>query len=235
MTVRAIIPARSGSIRIPGKNLQKIAGVSLVRQSLIVANKTPLIDVTYLDTDSEEICNECKDLDVHILGLRPPHLSSSSTTTFDSLFHFLTKALKGLDESDTLVLLQPTCPFRTTTEITQAIELFEKNKKCYPVICVSEPFLSPKDFISLSYEGFISEFNLRGMDLKNKKIFYDTGSIYVTTLGLLRQHKGFVKSGKTLAIETNQINGFDIDTPLQLNIARLLVANGDAELQKFPK
>lgn len=235
MSIRAIIPARSGSERISGKNLEKIEGISLVRQSVLVALKSKYIDITYLDTDSEEICNECSDLEVEIPALRPAQFSTSLTSTFDSTMHFLTKTLKDVDKDDTIVLMQPTCPFRTTLEVEGAIELFESTRKQSPVICVSMPFISPKDLFSFSSDGIISDIDFGKISENESKIVFDTGSVYVTTLELLGKSKKFINSGRTLAIETSQIKGFDIDTPLQLTIARLLVASGDAVLQKFPQ
>jgi CMP-N-acetylneuraminic acid synthetase len=235
VTIRAIIPARFGSERIPKKNLEKISGISLVRQSALVASKSTIIDITYLDTDSEEIINECVDLDVQIPGIRPAELSSSLTSTFESTMYFLTETLSDVEEDDVLILLQPTCPFRTTLEIAKAIELFSQNQGSHPVICVSPPFAHPRDLFFFSNNGIVRSIFPVNPYPNDSRVVFDTGSVYVTSLRLLRENESFVSSGKTLAIETNQIYGFDIDTPLQLTIARLLVASGHARLQDFPE
>ena len=100
---------------------------------------------------------------------------------------------------------------------------------------MSPPFVSPKDLFYFSKRGIVNNIFSNDLGVDDSKVVFDTGSVYVTSLRLLRENKSFVRSGKTLAIETSQINGFDIDTPLQLTIARLLVASGHARLQDFPK
>ena len=51
----AIIPARSGSKRIPGKNIKKFAGKPLIAYAIEQAKNVSMVDRVIVDTDSPEI------------------------------------------------------------------------------------------------------------------------------------------------------------------------------------
>ena len=51
----ALIPARSGSERVAGKNLLPLAGHPLIAYSIAAAREAALFDAVIVSTDSEEI------------------------------------------------------------------------------------------------------------------------------------------------------------------------------------
>ena len=54
-TVLAVIPARVGSTRVPGKNLKPLGGRPLIDHTLIMSGCVPEIDLTVVSTDDAEI------------------------------------------------------------------------------------------------------------------------------------------------------------------------------------
>src|SRR6266508_4374869 len=51
----ALVPARSGSARVPGKNVRPLAGHPLIAYSIAAAHEAELFDTVVVSTDSEEI------------------------------------------------------------------------------------------------------------------------------------------------------------------------------------
>jgi 3-deoxy-D-manno-octulosonate cytidylyltransferase len=58
MTVAALIPARYGATRFPGKLMQSLGGISVIRRTFEAARDTGLFKQVIVATDSEEIENE---------------------------------------------------------------------------------------------------------------------------------------------------------------------------------
>ena len=98
-TVLAVIPARSGSKRCPGKNFMPYKGKTLVEWALEAASSSRYIDRIVISEDKD----------------RPPELSTDDATCEDVLrFHHANEYW--------CVLLQPTSPNRTTEDIDKTIE-----------------------------------------------------------------------------------------------------------------
>ena len=55
MKINAIIPARRGSKRLPGKNLMSFAGKPLIQWTIEQAKESLIFDEIYVYTNDEEI------------------------------------------------------------------------------------------------------------------------------------------------------------------------------------
>tara|TARA_A100001388_G_scaffold276521_1_gene264522 strand:- start:209 stop:934 length:726 start_codon:yes stop_codon:yes gene_type:complete len=128
----AIIPARSGSKGVKNKNILKIKSKTLIEISVLQAKKIKLIDEIIISSDSEEYVNYGRLAGANSLGLRPSELSNDKTKTIEVLKYLL----KSLPDAETILLLQPTAPIRSTHEIEKALKICTKEKKC--VISISE-------------------------------------------------------------------------------------------------
>jgi N-acylneuraminate cytidylyltransferase len=111
--VLALIPARSGSKRLPNKNILQLGGRPLVEIAVSSAKGSVYIDRIVVSSDSDEI--------IALSGAegikRPPELATDTATSAEVALH----ALQELPGYDYLVLLQPTSPFRTPQDINQCI------------------------------------------------------------------------------------------------------------------
>ena len=108
-TVLAVIPARSGSKRCPGKNFRKYKGKSLIGWALEAAKASRYIDTVKLSLDAD----------------RPPELCTDDATCEDVLRYHA-----GQHPHDWLVLLQPTSPNRTVEDIDRCIERAQLGHGC---------------------------------------------------------------------------------------------------------
>lgn len=134
----ALIPARGGSKRVPGKNLADCAGKPLIQWTLDAALGAGSVDRVLVSTDSEAIADIARSAGLEVPFLRPAALSGDDVPMIDVMQHALNWALEaeGLTVK-TLLLLQPTSPLRTATHIDEALALMAETA-ADTVVSVSE-------------------------------------------------------------------------------------------------
>ena len=108
-TVLAVIPARSGSKRAPGKNFRPYRGKTLIEWAQEAAAGSRYIDTVKLSLDAD----------------RPPELCTDEASCEDVLRYHA-----GQQPHDWLVLLQPTSPLRTAADIDACIERAQLGHGC---------------------------------------------------------------------------------------------------------
>lgn len=112
MRVLAVILARGGSTRIPGKNLAKLGGLALVKHAAFAARDASLITETVISTDDPNIAAEVEDLGIRWIK-RPEALSGADARIEDALRHALeTSETKAGEPFDYVVALQAAVPLR---------------------------------------------------------------------------------------------------------------------------
>lgn len=130
MNYTAIIPARSGSKRLPHKNIKHLGDKPLIAWTLeacILSNK---INEVILSTDSIDywnIANKCLDSSKLKLDLREPADASDTIKIFDYLKTRQKKIFE--DRTGAFILALPTVPLRRSHNIDEAIDLFETTGK----------------------------------------------------------------------------------------------------------
>lgn len=125
MSMVAIIPARSGSKGVPGKNINLLGGYPLIAYSIVAAKMTPGIDRVIVSTDSAEYAAIANKYGAETPFLRPAEISGDKSTDMDLFLH----SLKWLSENEKtvpefLMHLRPTTPLRDPNIMQNAIELF---------------------------------------------------------------------------------------------------------------
>lgn len=114
----AIVPVRSGSKGLPGKNTMPVAGMPLYLHAVTQGLRT--VGQVLLSTDIDEIGNAALPSGC-TLCLRPSGLAADNTPMDAVIEHLIEdRALTG----KTLVLLQATSPLRLDSDIQAALELF---------------------------------------------------------------------------------------------------------------
>jgi CMP-N,N'-diacetyllegionaminic acid synthase len=137
MSVTAFIPARSGSKRVPGKNVKLLAGKPLVIWTLEACVRAPSISRVIFSTDSEEYWNLARrhlGEDKLALDYRSPDEAGDKVKIFDYLRDARDKIFAAGDE--TFFMGLPTVPFRATRHIEEAIALHRSSGK--PVFSATE-------------------------------------------------------------------------------------------------
>ena len=156
--VLGLVPARSGSKGVPGKNLRPLAGSSLIEYAARAGRESGVLDRLVLSTDSIEIAATGRGAGLEVPFMRPPELAADDTPMLAVIRH----ALAALDASgwsaEVLVLLQPTSPLRTPRHVRDAVTMLGKTGADSVVTVVEVPrHLSP-DYVMRIEGGVLRPF-----------------------------------------------------------------------------
>ena len=179
--ILGLIPARSGSKGIPGKNTRLFNGKPLLAHAIAVAQQT--CDKVFVSTDDVNIGYLAAQFGSGVI-LRPKELATDETPMLPVVQH----ALKEMD-ADIVVLLQPTQPFRTVRHVKDALELLEETM-ADSVVCVVEvpQHFSPDYLVHLQGERlfpasypehgpiFLDDMVRRRQDCR--RTYYRDGTVY---------------------------------------------------------
>ncbi len=220
--ILAIITARGGSKRLPGKNILPLAGKPLIAWTIEAAQKSKYLDQIVVSSDDATILKISGDYGVETQK-RPQALASDSATSFDAVKHVIESTT---EKYEIIVLLQPTSPLRNETHIDEGLERFEA-KRADAVISVSEMEHSPLWANTLPEDGNMNNFiksefiNKRSQDLP--VYFRINGAIYICdTMKLLTQEK-FMLDDNIFAYQMPRENSVDIDVKIDFLFAETLL------------
>lgn len=117
--VLAVIPARGGSKGIPGKNMKRLGGLTLVGRAAQLAVSQSWIDQVIVSTDDAEIAAEVVRQGGEAPFLRPAELANDTATSDDMWRHAWQAAEDHYGRRfDVSILLEPTSPLRQPSDLT---------------------------------------------------------------------------------------------------------------------
>lgn len=124
----ALIPARSGSIRFPNKNIKILNGHPLIAYSIVAAIRSDIFDKVVVCTDSSEYANIAK-----IYGAEVPYLRNGKNAGSSSPdIGWVSEAFSFLEEKyssiDFFSILRPTNPCRSVDSIIKAHDILMSSK-----------------------------------------------------------------------------------------------------------
>ncbi|MFM2229283.1 MAG: N-acylneuraminate cytidylyltransferase [Bacteroidota bacterium] len=121
MNILAIIPARSGSKGVPGKNTKLLGGKPLLAYSIEQALACQLFSRVLLSTDSEQIATVGMQYGAEVPFIRPSELASDTASSIGVVQHALHFYRERGEVFDAVCLLQPTTPFRAPHLIADCV------------------------------------------------------------------------------------------------------------------
>ena len=147
-------------------------------------------------------------------NLRPKKLSNDESKTSDVCLHEVAKLNHKGHNIDTILLLQPTSPFRSLANIHKALNIFRKNK-LKSLLSVTKIEMNEKTILvkknNNKYGYFFSN---------RKKLFKINGNFYLISLSELTNKKNFF-SENTYLYETNTFREtIDIDNKEDFILAK---------------
>lgn len=205
-SVLGVIAARGGSKRVPRKNIRLVAGRPLIAWSIEQARASKYIDRLVLSTEDEEIAGVAREWGCETPFLRPASLASDDTPGADPVLH----ALGQLPGFDYVVLLQPTSPLRSVSDIDAAVEA---------CVTAGAPSCVSVTSARKSRHGlyFLESNQLRPAVSSgdDRQLFSLNGAVYVARSQWLLQHETFI-SPQTIAYVMPPERSLDIDTEADL-------------------
>lgn len=120
----ALIPARGGSERVPGKNVRPLGGHPLLAYSISAARESGVFDAIVVSTDSAEIAEAAERYGAEVPGLRPAEMASATSPDVEWVQHVIDVLAAEGREFELFSILRPTSPFRGAATIRRAYEQF---------------------------------------------------------------------------------------------------------------
>jgi CMP-N,N'-diacetyllegionaminic acid synthase len=225
MKILALVPARGGSKRLPGKNLKILGGIPLINWSINVAYGISEICDVLVSTDDPKIADVSTKAGALVPWLRPRELSTDESSSVDVAIHALDWYESTQGFVDGILLLQPTSPFRNAVTVENGLSLFEKSN-FKPVIGVTPSHPHPMWTLKLQ-DGYLVPF-IKTSELKtgNQELpttFTINGTFYLTSPSDLRKTKSFLGGQAVPLILPSSKETLDIDTEWDFNLARIIL------------
>ena len=222
--VLAIIPARGGSKRLPGKNILPLAGKPLIAWTIESAINSGLFDKVIVNTDDNEIAKVALEYGAEIPFLRPKELAEDTSSSIDVLVHTIQWYKANNIEFTHVALLQPTSPLRTSKDIVNAWDLMVKTQT-ESVISVCEVEHPIQWTYNLDTRGIMSSIfednDKRSQDYK--KNYRLNGAIYIANIDLLLEHRKVLTSDNSVGYLMSREASVDIDKQLDFKFAEFIV------------
>lgn len=207
----AIITARGGSKRIPGKNIREFCGKPILAYSIEAAIKSGIFDEVMVSTDSEEISEVAKKYGAHVPFLRSEEASGDYATTQLVLTEVLAKYHEIGRDFDCMVCIYPTAPFITPQKLKNAVEILKANSCTMVVPVVKFSFQPQRAYVinngMLEFKWKQYAF-ARSQDLE--PFYHDAGQFYVYDIKNYL-HCDRVASERVMPYELPAIDVQDID------------------------
>lgn len=218
-----VIPARGGSKGIPGKNIKKLGGKPLIHYTVEAAREILDDRDILVSTDSEEIRNEVLKTGLDVPFLRPASLSTDEAPTYEVLLHALNYMESKGSYHDTLILLQPTSPFRTAKHIKEALSLYRNDFEM--LVSVKETSANPYYVLrEENEEGFLVPSKTGNFTRRQDcpKVWEINGAIYIIDVKALKR-KNYSHFTRIKKYEMDDVSSHDIDTGFDWLIAETIV------------
>jgi CMP-N,N'-diacetyllegionaminic acid synthase len=227
-----LIPARAGSKGIPGKNIKLLGGKPLIQYTVETARAIATDDNICISTDDLSIVNVLKALGYNVPFVRPAHLASDLSGSYEVILHALEFYEKQGRTFEKLILLQPTSPFRTAKQVTEALALYTPSIEM--VVSVKETRANPYYLLmEENADGWLEKvksatFNRR----QDVPVVYElNGAIYVINVEKLNRQP--ISSFRFIRkYVMDELCSLDIDTPIDWVLAEALL---EKDVQKWLK
>lgn len=225
--ILAVIPARGGSKGIPRKNIVKINDRPLIDYTIQAALQVSRINHVIVSTEDEEIASISRGLGVEVPFMRPNHLAvdqaQSAPVVIDALYRM--EEINNI-KYDAVLMLQPTSPLRTSKHIEKALDLFFSQECDSVVSVVSVGGTHPFRMKRLVDDRLVNYIDQGFWDMRPRQelppVYIRNGSIYLIERDVLI-NKGQMIGEKCLGMVMGDKESINIDTPLDLKLAELLL------------
>ncbi len=230
----AVVPARGGSKGIPRKNIRLLAGKPVLGYAVEAGLAAHLVDRVVCSTDDPEIAEVARSCGAEVPFLRPSELAQDDTEDWPVFVH----ALRWLEEHegwipDVVVNLRPTSPLRRVEHVDRAIELLiETGADSVKSVSLARQHPHKMWLLAEASSGpmrpFLdTAFRLeRGPDVPRAElepVYWQNGIVDVTRRSVILE-QGVMIGANVAGLVTDPSDAVDLDTPLDLALAELLLA-----------
>lgn len=225
LDLMVLIPAKAASTRLSRKNMRELGGKPLIGWAIDAAKDASVSNHIFVSTEDSEIAEYSRSLGVESL-VRPNKLAVDPAGVVDVALHAIAECEARGDFFKTLIILLPTCPFRTAYDIQAALQLFKANNGKF-LMSVSEYSHTPFSAMDLDDNSILTPFFAAYIGRKSQsmpKAYRANGAIHVLDIPAFQKEKSYYAQpliGYVMPPERS----VDIDTYNDLLYAEFLIKN----------
>ena len=236
-TIIALIPARSGSSRIPYKNIKEFFGFSLLAYTIFQAKQAGIFSRIIVSSDSKAYLDIAEKYGAQTIR-RPFPISDVLSTDFEWIEHVMSHLKKYYEVPDCFAILRPTNPFRMPETIQRAWKRFISDQPCDSIraitLCKQHPDkmwrLTPDKndreyMIPLSGDIATCNSPYQGLDT----IYAQTGALEIAWTSNILEHKN-VSGELVRPFFMPEYESFDINLPEDWMMAEEIYKRGLAKM-----
>lgn len=221
MSCIAVIPARGGSKRIPGKNYKLFLGIPILERVINQALKSNLFDRIIVSTDDEHIAEIALKAGADVPFLRPAIIADDHTSTIDVMRHAINHMMK-ISANDPICCLYPTSVFVNTEVLKNGLSIIRTGFYDYVISSVEYDHPIQRSFTL--QEGRLNDLSEKYLQTRTqdlKRFYHDAGQFYWgRAQSWLSNDRIIGQNSHAIVFSGNEVH--DIDTPEDWVIAELL-------------
>ena len=217
----AIIPARGGSKRIPGKNIKLFHGKPIIQYSIDAAIQAKIFNEVMVSTDDEEIADISRSLGAEVPFLRSEKTADDFSGLSDALLEVLKVYSQRNKYFDYTCCILPTAPFLNPGRLVDAFLLLTESK--FDSVIAIKQFTYPVQRALIMENNQVKmiwpdNYLKRSQDLP--ETYHDCGQFYwLRTDSFMNQKKLFMENSGAVVLD--ELEAQDIDTSSDWNLAEI--------------
>ena len=236
-SIVALIPARSGSKRFPGKNIKRLAGHPVIAYSITAALQSGIFESVIVSTDSEEYAEIARYYGAEVPFLRPEQLAGDRSPDIEWVEYSLTMLKNNNREFDCFSILRPTSPFRLPETIQRAWAEFLQAGDVDSLRAVEKCQQHPGKMWVVRGKRMVPLLPLTPEEMPwHSSQYAALPEVYVQNASLEIAWVRVVFEGRTIAgnmvipFFTEGLEGFDVNKPFDWEYAVHLIDNKQARI-----
>jgi N-acylneuraminate cytidylyltransferase len=236
-SVIALIPARAGSKRVPDKNVHLLGDHPVIAYTIAAALESRIFESVVVSTDSERYADIAKHYGAEAPFLRPAEMSGDLSPDIDWVEFTLKRFRDQNREFDCFSILRPTSPFRQPETIQRAWNQFLNEEGVDSLRAVEKCKQHPGKMWVVRNNRMMPLLPLSPAELPwHSSQYQSLPDVYVQNASLEIAWCRVVFEGRTISgtvlapFFTENYEGFDVNHPADLRLARELIDTGKANL-----
>lgn len=233
----ALIPARQGSKRVPGKNVRTLGGHPMLAYTIASAIESGVFSSVVVSTDAEEVAAIARHYGADVPFLRPAAFAGDTSPDIEWLEYTLAELRSRGRSWDAFSLLRPTSPFRTADTIRRAWTRFTSQDGVDSLRAVEKCTQHPGKMWVVRGERMFPLLPFGPAEQPWHSTPYQAlPLVYVQNASLEMAWTRVVAERRTIAGDvvvpfiTEGYEGFDINDPVDWMVAERLLADGAVAL-----
>jgi N-acylneuraminate cytidylyltransferase len=236
-TIAALIPARSGSKRVPDKNIRLLAGHPLIAYSISAALQSKIFKAVIVSTDSDRYADIARYYGADVPFLRPAKIAGDTSPDIEWVAYTLNQLRENGQDYECFSILRPTSPFRLPETIRRAWVEFRSQNGVDSLRAVEKCQQHPgkmwvvrgNRMMPLLPMGPAEQPWHSSQYPSLPEVYVQNASLEIAKTRVVFEH-GTIAGNVLMPFFTKNYEGFDVNSDYDWNLAEHLVQKGEAKL-----